>query len=131
MHSTIVKVTRHMYIQPNLTPEEFKQYFFIKCPIWKITESKDGKKLQLVYDHELTRLLSWTKSNCLQTVTDVDEWSHHSVLALGIEVQAKFKLGEQADGTKRNNLYAGLLVLQKKMKRYFHLKVKKVMCKPP
>lgn len=44
----------------------------------------------------------------------------------------KFKLGEQAERKKkRNNLHAGLLVLQKEKKRNFHLKVKKVMCKPP
>jgi len=37
-----------------------------------------------------------------------------------------FKLGEQVE-KKRDNLHAGLLVLQKqiKIKRYFHLKVEK------
>lgn len=60
-------------------------------------------------------------------MNDVDECSHHSVLSLGNEVQAR-RTGREK---KRNNLHAGLLVLQKEKKRNFHLKVKKVMCKPP
>lgn len=60
------------------------------------------------------------------SVTDVDEWNHHSVPSLGNKVQTRRTGRERKKKKKkRNNLHAGLLVLREKKKV---LKVKKVMC---
>jgi len=57
MHSTIVKVTSHMYIQPNLTPDKSLSNIFHEISQLENNGIKRQHKLQLVYDHELTRLL--------------------------------------------------------------------------